>query len=233
MDFLTGLRSLGKVPYLKTLKIYLPPMDWSLSEFWEVKEELNRLKSGGVSIQGYAKEGGLGTLLLLSACSERYAGKDSEFHIQLPSAETAFYGDFLKAWGIEVEAFASGPFKSFAESFTRNGFSKDARKNTEDLILNLQNILLTSLSLDGKLKKELFYKPIQTAEGFRSIGFIDSILTEKEFLPDDEPRLNETIGYHFHKLRSFSLLPKKAKLIAVVPLEGGIVGEIIPRKKER
>lgn len=231
LDFLTGLRSLGKVPYLKTLKIYLPPMDWSLSEFWEVKEELNRLKSGGVSIQGYAKEGGLGTLLLLSACSERYAGKDSEFHIQLPSAETAFYGDFLKAWGIEVEAFASGPFKSFAESFTRNGFSKDARKNTEDLILNLQNILLTSLSLDGKLKKELFYKPIQTAEGFRSIGFIDSILTEKEFLPDDEPRLNETIGYHFHKLRSFSLLPKKAKLIAVVPLEGGIVGGDYSKKE--
>lgn len=224
LDFLTGLRSLAKVPYLKTLKIYLPPMDWSLSEFWEVKEELNRLKSKGISIHGYTKEGGLGTLLLLSACSQRSVGRDAEFHIQLPSAETTFYGDFLKNWGIEVEAFASGPFKSFAEAFTRNGFSKEARKNTEDLILDLQKILLTSLSLDGRLRKELFYKPIQTAEGLKSIGFFDSILTEKEFLPDDEQRLNENIGYRFNKVQNFSILPKKTKLIAVVPLEGGIVG---------
>ncbi|WP_246052182.1 S49 family peptidase [Leptospira idonii] len=233
LDFLLVLRSLGKIKQLKTLKIFLPPMDWSLSEFWEVKEELIKLKEQGIRIESYAQEGGLGTLLLMSASNERSADKEAEFHIQLPSAESSFYGGLLKHLGVEVEAYASGPYKSFAETFTRTGFSKEAKKNIEDLILDLQNIILDALTEKGKFKKETFYKPILTAESLKEAGFLDSIRSEKEFFPEEEKALSPNHSYLIQRIEDFKFVSKRKKNIAILPLEGGISsGEYSGKERE-
>ncbi len=223
LDFLLSLRSLQKLNFLQTIKISIPPLNWSLGDVWEVAEELRTLKTKfGVEIEGYAKEGSLGTLLLLSTCSKVFLNHDAEFQMMLPSAEPAFYGGFLKHWGVEVEAYASGPFKSFAESFTRTSFSKEARSNLENLIQDLQNKILFVLTTNKKIKEELFYTPILTAKKLIDSGFADSEISESEFLKKEEKYLQQDILNTFENFHQFRFFSRRRPILAVVPLSGGI-----------
>jgi len=223
LEFLLSLRSLRNNPRIKKIKFVIPPLSWSLGDIWEVKEELKILREqNGIHISGFAKEGGLGTLLLLSVCDEIYFNPEAEFQIQLPSAEPAFYGAFLKLWGVEVEAYASGPFKSFAESFTRTNFSKEARTNIESLILDLQNKILDALTEKRNIKKEKFYLPIQTSKSLIEMGFGNDVMIEETFFSKDEKALLvEDCALH-EKIKEFRVFSRKRPIISIVPLSGGI-----------
>jgi protease-4 len=195
--------------------------------------ELRRLKKQGLEIEGYAKEGGLGTMLLLSACNTVYVNPEAEFQMMLPSAEPTFFGGFLKQWGVDVEAYASGPFKSFAESFTRTNFSKEARSNLESLITDLQEKILTALTSDRDIKKDSFYKPILTSAKLIEIGFAKREISEEEFLSKEEKALIPSHVGIFDKLADFRIFSKRRPIISIVPLSGGIsAGEFSNRERE-
>ncbi len=223
LDFLLTLRSLRKLRQLKNLKIFLPPLDWTLGDAWEVMEELKFLQNEcEVVVDGFAKEGSLGTLILLSACNNVYLNADSEFQLTLPSAEPTFYGDFLKHWGVQVESYASGPFKSFAESFTRSSFSKEARNNLSELVLDLQNKILNVITLDGKLDKKAFYFPILTSSMLVQSGFAKSELSKDDFFVSPEKCLNEGDIHTLNTKRVFRFFSRRSPIISVIPLTGAI-----------
>gem|GEM_PF-590909 len=234
LEFLLSLRSLRKVHSLKCIKISLPPLDWSLGDLWEVIQELKILrKDYGIEIEGFAKEGGLGTLLLLSVCSRVYVNKDAEFQVQLPSAEPTFFGGFLKHWGVEVEAYASGPFKSFAESFTRTSFTKEARNNIESLISSLQDLILHELTSDGKIKKDVFFKPVLTSAKLLEVGFAKAEIREENFFNKEENFLEIEDAILLDKFSDFKLFSKKRSVISIVPLSGGIsAGDYANKERE-
>ena len=225
LEFLLSLRALRQTKSLRVLKIYLPPLEWSLGDVWEVAEELKSLrKLHNLEIKGFAKEGGLGTLLLLSACNEVFVNQDAEFQVMLPSAEPTFYGGFLKHWGVEVESYASGPFKSFAESFTRTSFTKEARSNIQSLIEALQTKILDALVGDRHIKKDFFYSPILTSKKLVEAGYAKAEMTEEEFFNKEDANLEPEAIELFEKLREYRIFSKRRPLISIVPLEGGISG---------
>jgi protease-4 len=234
LELLLRIRSLRKFSHLKLLKIYLPPLEWTLGDIWEVAEELKILRHEyGLEIHGYAKEGSLGTLLLLAACNSVYLNQDAEFQIMLPSAEPTFYGAFLKQWGVDVEAYASGPFKSFAESFTRTSFSKEARSNIESLIHDLQDKIIKALITERKLKKESFYFPILTSEKLLNLGFAKEIISEDQFFSKEEKSTSIDDCTVFDKALDFRLFSKRRPILSIVPLSGGISGgEYTHRQRE-
>lgn len=225
LEFLLSLRALRKLTPLRVVKIYLPPLEWSLGDVWEVAEELKILrKVHQLEIHGFAKEGSLGTLLLLSTCSEVFVNRDAEFQVMLPSAEPTFYGGFLKHWGVEVESYASGPFKSFAESFTRTSFTKEARSNIQSLIDALQTQILDALIGERGIKKDFFYSPILTSKKLIEAGFAKSEMTEDEFFSKDDASVEPDAIELFEKRREFRIFSKRRPLISIVPLAGGISG---------
>lgn len=233
LELLILLKTIEKNPNIKTLDLSLPPLEWTLSEFYEIRHELKAIRDSGKTIRMFAKEGGLGTLLLLSVATERYLAPESEFTVLLPSAEPMFFGKFLKNWGIEVQAFASGPYKSFAESFTRGEFSKEARKNLESLILNLRGVILEALTGGNQSLESLFYKPMLSADDLLSAGFIQGIKTEGEFFREDRKLLSPNFPLLYQSLREFSLLPKRKQEVVILPLEGGITGgEYLHKNRE-
>lgn len=224
LEFLQTLDLIQKTNQIKTVKILIPPLEWTLSEFEEVRQELIKIQLSGKEVQMYAKEGGTGTLLLLSASDKSFLGVESEFSVSLPSAEPLFYGDFLKFWGVSVEAYASGPYKSFAESFTRGSFTPEAKKNLSELILELQTYILNLFTKKGKIPKELFYRPNLTADQLKSSGFINDIIDLDTFFPEKEKYISESVPRILELVSNFKLFPKSKFEIVVLPLVGAIGG---------
>ncbi|TGK53554.1 S49 family peptidase [Leptospira kanakyensis] len=224
LELLILLKLIQKNGKIKTLDITLPPLEWTLSEFYEVRNQILAIRESGKKVRIFAKEGGVGTLLLLTAATESYLGPESEFMVLLPSAEPMFFGKFLKTWGIEVQAFASGPYKSFAESFTRGEFSKEAKKNLETLILDLRKVILTALTNGNKSLESLFYKPMLSADELLSAGVITGIKTENEFFSEDRKLFSGNYPSLHHSIKEFRIFPKRKVEVVILPLEGGITG---------
>lgn len=224
LELLILLKTIEKNPKIKSLDISLPPLEWTLSEFYEIRSELKAIRDSGKNIRMFAKEGGLGTLLLLSIANETYLAPESEFTLMLPSAEPMFFGKFLKTWGIEVQAFASGPYKSFAESFTRGEFSKEAKKNLESLIFSLRSVILEALTNGKKTLESLFYKPMLSADELLSAGVIQGIKTETEFFSEDRKIYSPNYPILYQTIKEFSLFPKRKQEVVVLPIDGGITG---------
>lgn len=224
LEFLQKLLLLEKNQKVKEVWLYLPPLNWTLSECVEVYHLLEKIKNSGKTIHMFASEGGIGTLLLLSVANHPTVGIHAEFNIMLPSVEPMFYGDFLKFWGVSVEAFASGPYKSFAESFTRSNFTKEAKKNLSDLVENLQNYILEILTKNGKFKKHHFFTPTHTSESLKSIGFIEKIETQKEWNSDDTKFFRDSFLETYNYVNEFKIFPRKKPIIVIVPLVGPISG---------
>lgn len=224
LELLILLTTIKKNPKIKSLDISLPPLEWTLSEFYEIRNELLAIRDSGKTVRMFAKEGGLGTLLLLTIANETYLAPESEFTLMLPSTEPMFFGKFLKTWGIEVQAFASGPYKSFAESFTRGEFSKDAKKNLESLILNLRSVILQALTNGEKTLESLFYKPMLSADELLSAGVIQGIKTETEFFSEDRKTYSPNYPILYQTIKEFSLFPKRKQEVVVLPIDGGITG---------
>lgn len=224
LELLILLGTIKKNPKIKSLDINLPPLEWTLSEFYEIRNELLAIRESGKTIRMFAKEGGLGTLLLITVANETYLAPESEFTLMLPSAEPMFFGKFLKTWGIEVQAFASGPYKSFAESFTRSEFSKEAKKNLESLILNLRSVILDALTGGKKSLESLFYKPMLSADDLLSFGVIQGIKTETEFFSEDRKLFSPSFPLLYQTVKDFSILPKRKLEVVVLPIDGNITG---------
>ncbi|WP_244242807.1 S49 family peptidase [Leptospira bouyouniensis] len=224
LELLVLLKTIEKNPKIKTVDISLPPLEWTLSEFYEIRNELKNIREAGKTIRMFAKEGGLGSLLLLTAASEIYLAPESEFMILLPSAEPMFFGKFLKTWGIEVQAFASGPYKSFAESFTRGEFSKEARKNLETLVIDLRTVILTALTNGNQNLEPLFYRPMLSAEELLTEGVVQGIKTETEFFSSDRKLFSPSYPTLYQKIKEFSLFPKRKQEVVILPIDGGITG---------
>ncbi|MDF3818793.1 S49 family peptidase [Leptospira sp. 96542] len=224
LEILDLLKTISESKRIKKLKIFAPPLEWTLSEFFEIREVLESIKNKGILIQIFATEGGVGTLLLFSAANECFVGKESEFHIVLPSAEPIFFGNFLKFWGVEVQAFASGPYKSFAETFTRGDFTKEARKNLSALIENLQDKILTALTKGNDNLKTLYYHPILTADMLKSNGVVTDIISKDKFFDKESNPLPVNFPYLERAKREFKLFPKRREQILILSLDGGISG---------
>ena len=68
IEFLHLFQILNHQNHIQEIKISLPPIRWTLADVWEVREEIVRLKvEKQIRFFGFAKEGGLASLLLLSA----------------------------------------------------------------------------------------------------------------------------------------------------------------------
>ncbi|EPG66987.1 hypothetical protein [Leptospira wolffii] len=127
LDFLLGLKALGTVPGLKKISFQISNPEYGFGEVWNLCRAIESLNEKGIHTSGYCLGGGTKAILLLSHCKSRYASSASEFFPVLPSAEPFFFGGTAKKLGVGVEAYASGAFKAFGETFQRN-FLLSARK---------------------------------------------------------------------------------------------------------
>ncbi|EMY78857.1 signal peptide peptidase SppA, 36K type [Leptospira weilii serovar Ranarum str. ICFT] len=236
-DFLLELKLLSQVPGLKKISVLIQQPEYGFGETLSIAERLRILKEAGVILEGFALTGGLKSLFLLGVCNERFASEASEFFPVLPSAESFFFGNAGKKWGVKVETFQSGPYKSFGESFQRDKFSPKARENLNALLKQMTEDLEALFQRYAGFSLTIFAEPFLSAKTLKERKFISGFLNEEDFREnflylhyeneDDKQKpvskeLSLSSLYRFSKLRNFKILPGREPIVAVLPLKGNI-----------
>ncbi|HNI99633.1 MAG TPA: S49 family peptidase, partial [Leptospiraceae bacterium] len=239
LQFLSLLRRISENTDIKKLFYIAEEADFGLAEMYEIGKAFERLKNRGVRLCAYSSKGDYKTLYLLSFADERYVHPKAEFIWLLPAAESFFFHGALKKSGIEVESFASGKYKSYAETFTRSGFSKEAKQNLESLLKSLNDqILETMLAntgdsdwkdrsplLNAGLLKEMKFADHMTQDDFRdNCVYEDMCAPENE--DEEKEETYEILSYsslkYRHRKNRFRFIRYPKEKIAVIPLKGDI-----------
>ncbi|TGM98818.1 S49 family peptidase [Leptospira dzoumogneensis] len=241
VDFLLGLKALTKVPGLKKVSFHISNPEYGFGEVWNICKAIQSLNEKGIETSGFCLGGGTKALLLLSQCKYRYSSSASEFFPILPSAEPYFFGGAAKKFGVGVEAYASGAFKSFGETFQRTSFSAPARKNLEALLNDYKELLSAGFKKSSNLDLKVLEEPIISSEKLKKIGFITEFVEEDEFEENylfenykkeketDKPKYKKLSpkGFRlYHKKSNFSFISKSIPIVAVLPVQGNILPDL-------
>lgn len=241
VDFLLGLKALTKVPGLKKVSFYISNPEYGFGEVWNISKAIQALNEKGIETSGFCLGGGTKALLLLSQCKYRYSSSASEFFPLLPSAEPYFFGGAAKKFGVSVEAYASGAFKSFGETFQRTSFSAPARKNLEALLNDYKDLLSEGFKKSSNLDLKVLEEPILSSEKLKKIGFITDFMEEDDFEENylfenykkeketDKPKYKKLSAKSFrlyHKKSNFSIISKSIPIVAVLPIQGNILPDL-------
>ncbi|PJZ54994.1 S49 family peptidase [Leptospira adleri] len=236
-EFLSELKLLSQIPGLKKVSVLIQQPEYGFGETLSIGERLQILKESGVELEGFALTGGLKSLFLLGICNTRFCSEASEFFPVLPSAESFFFGNAGKKWGVKVETFQSGPYKSFGESFQRDKFSPKARENLNLLLKQMTTDLENLFQRYTKFSLKTFSEPFLSAKLLKERKFVTGFLNEEDFRENflyegytneeekQKPRTKElTLSglYRFSKLRNFKVFSKKEPVVAILPLKGNI-----------
>ncbi|MFB5651566.1 S49 family peptidase [Leptospira wolffii] len=241
LDFLLGLKALGTVPGLKKISFQISNPEYGFGEVWNLCRAIESLNEKGIHTSGYCLGGGTKALLLLSHCKSRYASSASEFFPVLPSAEPFFFGGTAKKLGVGVEAYASGAFKAFGETFQRTSFSPPAKKNLESLLSDQKALLEEGFRKSSGLDLKILEEPILSAERLKKQGFLTDLLEEDEFeenylfetykkeKEDSKPdyRTLKPKGLRLYsKKKNFTYLSRPVPTVIVLPVQGNILPDL-------
>lgn len=236
IDFLKELTKIRDSKIIETVAVLCDKIDYGFSEIQEIGLLLKEIKKKGKIVKGFSLTGDIKTLYLLSFIEERYTIETGEFIFFLPAVESFFWGKFLKNWGIDVEAYTSGKYKSFAEPFQKDKFSPEAKENLTMLIKSWKEQILTGLQENTGLDWMKIQKPIMSSEYLKSIGYFLEYTDEVDFKKyhsspnckksEDSIKLSNEYNIRLIKKRhmydNFQFFPNKKDFLAIIPLKGNI-----------
>jgi len=240
LQFIEDLRLILESKHIKKVSFNVNQIEYGLAELQEICRLVEELQKKGIHTSGFSQSGDLKTLYFLSFLDERYCAENAEFFLLLPSVESFFFKGTLSKLGIEVENFASGKYKSLAEMFTREKFSKEAKENITSLIQSIKSNLLKTIKKKSNLNLENIH-PILTGKYLFDKGFFKGFLDEEDFKenlqykdykkPEKDNFLQEpdftvtTLSslYFIERKKKYKFFRKRQNKIAIVCLKGEIV----------
>ncbi|MBI3396266.1 MAG: hypothetical protein HY042_10565, partial [Spirochaetia bacterium] len=159
---------------LQTIILKIPDIETSWAETEAVGARLDALASAGKRLVAISEGGNLKTLFLMAAASERYTAFDASFLSVFPSAEPVFLKHALARFGIRVESYTAGKYKSAAEMFTRDSMSLPARENLESVLTDMRREIISRFERAGAARTASFLKEnvLVRSSDLRSTGFI-------------------------------------------------------------
>ncbi len=236
-EFLEELKLIRDSPLVQVVAIFVDSLEFGFSELNEIGRLLEEIKKSGKTIKAHSITGDIKTLYLMSYATERYSIERGEFFFFLPAVETIFWGKFLKSWGVDVEAYTSGKYKSFAEPFQREKFSLEAKTNLSALLISIKNQILERLNSNTGMDWMKDSRPIMSSVYLKSLGFFHGYIEEidfkkyhnltnldvVDFSKEKEAKVisNKKL-YRKNMLHLYKLFPAKKEIIMIIPLKGNI-----------
>jgi|GEM_PF-5455830 len=198
------------------------------AQAWELRDLIAQLSKLGVETQAYIMTDDKISLFVASACQHISCPESSTFDLAPFTSESLFVQSLLGKLGIRPQFLSVGEFKSAAEIFTRSGMSPAARKQTEQLIADIEGVFFSALSakapaLTGKERR------LMSAEKAVKLGLINKHCAHTEFTADSEhgKKFRKTDLYGAQKIagrRAFRLFNfRRLKKIALLVAEGNII----------
>ncbi|KAF0095416.1 MAG: signal peptide peptidase SppA [Puniceicoccaceae bacterium 5H] len=221
----------------------------SIAAMEEVRKALQDFKQSGKPLWAYMESEGTRELFVKSVADQLYMNPFSYLEFKGLASETAYLGDFLGKYGVEVQVARSGKFKSAAESLSRGQMSPEERtqrtKLLEDIWAALREGIGSQRKVDaGELASLADSVAIFEAEQARDAGLVDDLLYRDEMsdkLVGLTGRSSREMGFRQINMLDYvsdinggigHAMPFGSDRVAIVYAEGvivegpGVVGEV-------
>jgi protease-4 len=145
---------------------------------YELRREIENLKSGGKKVVAYLEQGGMDlTLYLASAADRIVVSPSSDVILKGPSLEVMMLKGFLDKIGVEADMIKAGKYKSAVEPLTQEKLSPEAREEYQELVDDMFTEIKTAISsgrsLTPEKMDEILKRGAMWPEQAKQLGLID------------------------------------------------------------
>jgi protease-4 len=145
----------------------------------ELRGAIARFRASGKNVYATLDSAMPADYMVACACDEIVMPESGEIMLPGVRAEAMFYKGLLAKVGVEADFIHIGPYKSYAESMTRDGFSEPARENMNALVDSLYDEMITTIVKDRPMSiaqaKEVVDTGLITAKRAKELGLIDRV----------------------------------------------------------
>jgi protease IV len=145
----------------------------------ELRGAISRFRSSGKKVYAALDSAMPADYLVACACDEIVMPESGELMLPGVHAEAMFYKGLLAKVGIEADFIHIGAYKSYAEPYTREGFSEPVRENMNSLVDSLYDDMITTIVKDRPLSiaqaKEVIDTGLISAKRAKELGLIDRV----------------------------------------------------------
>jgi hypothetical protein len=214
---------------VKRLRIVFESHSLGWAQAWELRSLLAAIRQAGVETHAYLLNDSRVSLFAASACERVVAPESAGFDLTPFTGESVFLQSLLAKVGVRPQFMSVGEFKSAAEIFTRKGFSPQARRQTEELIADLETQFWLAIGeKTGKITRTKNRGLYSAAAALRE-KLIDGISGMTEFCeqPGDAKKWRTVDLYAATQIlrrRTFAAAAfRRRKKIALIVAEGNII----------
>lgn len=204
------------------------------AQAWELRQLLQQATRAKIRTSCWLLDDNRISLYIATGCEFIYATDGVVFDLSSFTSESLFMLSLLNKLGVRPQFLSVGSFKSAAEIFTRNSMSRAARKQTEELIANIEAEFFSALaSRSTKIKNSRF--SLLSANGAQKLGLINGLASAEEYetwIKGEKPLplrdLHRTLKLLRKRTFRFSAF-RRARRIALIVAEGPIIDSDRPR----
>ncbi len=214
---------------LKKMRMTIEPHNLGWAQAWELRDLVKKLRAAGVTVETYLLADDKISAFIASGADKIVTPETAAFDFSPFTSESLFIQSLLAKLGIRPQFLSVGEFKSAAEIFTRTGMSPAARRQTEELIADLESTFFSAIAEKSPALMARKNRKIMGAVAARGYQFVDATLSLTEFRDggDAEKKMRIVDEYSLSKIirrKNFRLFNfRKNERIALVVAEGNII----------
>ena len=153
----------------------------------EIREALAKFKESHKPVYAYLQFPFTPSYYLESVADQLFVDPQAEFILRGPSSSPLYYAGALKKFGVGVQVFRVGKYKSFVEPYIRENMSPENREQLEKLFGDIWSEVTTTIEQARGLPSGSFEKLINEN------GLIDGELAVKSKLGTELVSLSEVM----------------------------------------
>lgn len=179
-DIVHGLDLAGADVHVRGLVLHVDDFDWGWAKVAEVRDAVQRFRATGKPVWASLEGGGAREYLLASAAGRVSMPPTSTLQIDGLSVSVLFFRGAFDKFGISPNFVHVGRYKSAVETYTRTGFSPDARAAMDALLDDLHGMLVDSVAAARRLPRDSAMALVDDgpwdAPEARARGMLDTLL---------------------------------------------------------
>lgn len=199
------------------------------AQAWEIRQLITALREEKVKTYAYLLSDDRITMFMASACDYVACPESATFDLSPFTSESLFVQNLLNRLGVRPQFLSVGEFKSAAEIFTRTGMSKAARRQTEELIADIEKNFYDALGQKSPEFAAAGRRDLLSANEALQQKLIDAVSAYSEFkeFTEKEAKLKTADLFDAQNIARRRMYPlfnfKKTKKLALFVAEGNII----------
>ena len=173
-----ALRRAADDPRVSAAVLRVGPMLGGFAKAQEIRSAVHAFRDSGKPVVAMLELGTLIDLYVASAADMLVQVPTGSFVLGL-AARTQYYRELFDKLGIEFETFATGPYKSAMNPYTKTGMSDDERLVLESLLDSIYSQIVDGIAEDRGLDRETVQAAIDRgilpATAARELGLVDEL----------------------------------------------------------